>query len=177
VTHPNRVVVDTNVLVVANGKCDQASPECVIRATEFLVNAQRHAVTVLDVGHDIFSEYQNRCSFKGQPGVGNRFFVYLHQAQADPRRVAKVPTHPDGNDSYVEVPPSLADFDRSDHKFIATFIADERRSVIVNSWDSDWREARHDLAAERIRVAELCPDECPAHQRPARKRRNRRSPT
>jgi hypothetical protein len=153
---PSRAVVDTNVLIVANGKSDHASSECVIAAIDFLTHGESDAVIVLDsIGH-IFSEYQNHCSFKGQPGTGDRFFLYLHQRQADVSRVQKVDIHPNDQGSYDEVPRILSDFDRSDHKFVATVIADECRSVLVNCADSDWREAAQGLKQCAVEVVELC---------------------
>ncbi|MFC4589796.1 hypothetical protein [Sphaerisporangium corydalis] len=156
--YPARAVVDSNVLIVANGKSSHSSTECVIAATEFLSYGEKNAVIVLDSSWLIFDEYRKYCSFRGQPGAGDRFFLHLHQTQADPRRVQKVEIHQKEDGSFAEVPDMLSGFDRSDHKFVATVIADRRQSVIVNSSDSDWREAAEKLAKCEIEVIELCPN-------------------
>jgi hypothetical protein len=156
VTLPPRAVVDTNVLIVANGRAGHVPDACVDSAVDFLAHAEKDGVVVLDSLWHIFDEYARHCSYRGQPGVGDRFFLHLHRTQADVRRVAKVDVHPDGLGSYKEIPEALRDFDLSDHKFVAVVVADERRSVIVNCADSDWRQAADALRQHGIEVAELC---------------------
>jgi hypothetical protein len=70
-------VVDTNVLVVANGKAPQAGPECVLACLEALQKVAKHEILVLDETMLIFEEYRQRCSFKGQPGAGDAFFKWV----------------------------------------------------------------------------------------------------
>ncbi|WP_245690844.1 hypothetical protein [Sinosporangium album] len=149
-------MIDTNVLIVSNGEADHVSDECVISAISFLEHAESRGVVVLDNSQQIFEEYQRYCSYRGQPGVGDRFFLHLHLTQADPRRVQKVDITPDGHGSYSEVPDGLRKFDPSDHKFVATVVADGRRSVIVNCADSDWRESAQELNQNQIEVIEIC---------------------
>jgi hypothetical protein len=161
VIHPNRAVVDTNVLIVANGKADHASCDCVMNSVDFLDHARRNAIVVLDAAAAIFDEYERYCSYRGQPGVGDRFFLHLHRSRADVGRVQFVDIHPDGNGSYDEVPTLLSKFDPSDQKFIAAVVADQRRSVIVNCVDSDWAEASAELDESGVQVFELCPDRIP----------------
>ncbi|WP_440070466.1 hypothetical protein [Streptosporangium sp. OZ121] len=170
---PSRAVIDTNVLIVANGKADHVEPGCVISAIDFLEHAEKEGVVVIDSSWHIFEEYEKHCSYKGQPGVGDRFFLHLHRTQADARRVAKVDVNPDGQGSYEEIPETLRGFDPSDHKFVATVIADERRSVIVNCADSDWREASKTLRENEINVVEICANEREENARSnSRKRRS-----
>jgi predicted nucleic acid-binding protein len=156
-TYPRRVVIDTNVLIVANDKADHASNECVLAAVDFLSAVRRNLVVVLDQGGHIFAEYQKYCSFKGQPGLGDRFFLELHRARGNRARVSSVEISIKENESYEEVPDGLSKFDPSDHKFIATVVADGLQSTIVNCVDSDWREAAEALNSSGIRVLELCP--------------------
>lgn len=151
-------MIDTNVLIVANGGSPQASNECVISAVDYLEFAEVKSVVVLDSNLEIFEEYARYCSFRGQPGVGDRFFLYLHRLQADTRRVQKVDIHPDGAGSYDEVPAKLRSFDKSDQKFIATVIADDRNSTVVNCVDSDWSASFATLHSCGISVTELCAD-------------------
>ncbi|MDA0639766.1 MULTISPECIES: hypothetical protein [Nonomuraea] len=146
------------MLIVANGKADHVFSDCTNSAVEFLEHAESDGVVVLDNSWHIFEEYENYCSFKGQPGVGDHFFLHLHRRQADPRHVQKVDITPDGYGSYEEIPDGLRAFDPSDQKFVATVIADERKSVIVNCTDSDWREAARALEQNQIVVMEICGD-------------------
>lgn len=154
-TYPERVVVDTNVLIVANGKADHASDRCVIGAVDFLEHARSDSVVVLDSLGLISDEYQRYCSYRGQPGVGDYFFLHLHRMQGT-RHVHLVDISPDGDGSYLEVPSALRGFDPSDQKFIAAVVADDYRSTIVNCVDSDWREAEDALLEAKILVHQVC---------------------
>lgn len=154
-THPERVVVDTNVLIVANGKAPHASDNCVIRAVEFLEHARTNSVVVMDGLGLISDEYRKYCSYRGQPGVGDFFFLHLHRMQGT-SRVQLVDVTPDGDGSYREVPSALRSFDPSDQKFIAVVVADDYRSEIVNCVDSDWSEAKDALQGAKIQVHQVC---------------------
>jgi len=156
-TLPRRVAIDTNVLIVANGESSQASDECEISAIEFLEFAEAGCLILIDDGYEIFEEYKRYCSFSGQPGVGDHFFMYLHRSQAVSGRVHKVRITPDENGSYAEVPDALAKFDPSDKKFIATVLADNQGAPIVNCVDSDWNESSGPLNACGVHIHELCP--------------------
>ncbi|MEV0623073.1 hypothetical protein AB0I81_57825 [Nonomuraea sp. NPDC050404] len=142
--------MDTNVLIVSNGKADHVSAACAKAAVEFLEHVESRGIVVLDSSWLIFEEYEKHCSYRGQPGVGDRFFLQLHRRQADPRHVHKVEITPDERGSFEEVPEGLQAFDPSDHKFVATVVADGRRSAIVNCADPDWREAVQELKQNDI---------------------------
>ncbi|MFJ5987946.1 hypothetical protein [Lentzea sp. NPDC092896] len=154
---PQRAAIDTNVLIVANGKSPQASDECELAAIEFLEVAESDCVVLIDDGYEIFEEYKRYCNFHGQPGVGDHFFMHLHRSQADASRVHQVRITADGNGSYAEVPAALAKFDPSDKKFIATVLSDGQGAPIVNCVDSDWSESSGPLLASGVHVHELCP--------------------
>ncbi len=156
-TFPARVVIDTNVLIVANEKSPQADPGCVVAAVDFLEYAIRGAVVVLDSGGAVTDEYKKHCSYSGQPGLGDRFFFQLHRMQGDRRHVQFVDIHPDSDGSYREVPEVLHRFDPSDRKFVAVVVADSRQSEVINAVDSDWGEAAEELNAAGVRVCQLCP--------------------
>jgi hypothetical protein len=74
------------------------------------------------------------------------------------QRVQMVDITPDGDGSYLEVPSELQTFDPSDQKFIATVVADDYRSQIVNCVDSDWSEAEDTLRQAKIQVHQVCED-------------------
>ena len=62
------VVVDTNVVLVANGQHADVSPECVKTCALALQGLMRSGRLALDEGFLILREYQN----KTQPKKGNR---------------------------------------------------------------------------------------------------------
>jgi hypothetical protein len=149
-------VIDTNVLIVSNDQASHASPSCVIAAVDFLSVARSELVVILDDNWEIFEEYKRYCSFKGQPGLGDRFFLELYRAMGNRSRVHLVRIHGRHDGSYEEIPSELSNFDPSDLKFVAAVVADNRNSVIVNCVDSDWRESANELAASGIRILEIC---------------------
>lgn len=154
-THPDRVAIDTNVLVAANARDTHASAECVAGSARFLAHAAQHCVVLLDSTWQIVGEYRHKCNASGQPGPGDRFLLHLLRTRADPRRVRMVDITPAGH-GYTEVPATLRAFDPADQKFIAVVVADEKRAAIVNSTDSDWANDAHTLRDAGITVHELC---------------------
>ncbi len=154
--HPERVIIDTNVLIVANERSPQATDECVIAAVDFLEQVRNESVLLLDSENEIYDEYRRYCSHSGQPGMGDAFFLHLHRSQANPEHVAIAEITPVEH-SYAEVPATLSGFDKSDHKFIAVAKTCEDETPIVNCVDSDWSESAALLADEGVRVLELCP--------------------
>ena len=67
-------VVDTNVAVVANGRSEQASPDCVINCNERLDQIMSGEVKlVLDDMWQIIGEYMRNLHASGEPGIGDAF--------------------------------------------------------------------------------------------------------
>ena len=57
----DRIVVDTNVLVVANGNNEQADPECELACIEMLQEAKSgKQVVLLDASNLIMDEYRGQ---------------------------------------------------------------------------------------------------------------------
>ncbi len=71
------VIVDTNVLIVANHKSPQASPQCVLACVRQLQQIQKQDILVLDNLWLIIKEYKANVSDKGQPGVGDAFLKWI----------------------------------------------------------------------------------------------------
>ncbi|MCA9793230.1 MAG: hypothetical protein KC910_15580, partial [Candidatus Eremiobacteraeota bacterium] len=151
-------VVDTNVLVVANGDSDGVGPACVRSCVEALQVVRRGRIT-LDSSGSIIREYLARLPDRsGQPGVGKEFLSHLLATQWDPRRAEQVELHPQG-DSYVEFPddPELGKFDPADRKFVAAARASSSDPTILNATDSDWWYHRQALT-RYVRLGFVCPE-------------------
>lgn len=149
-----RRVVDTNVLVVANGRNTNASSSCRESTIDGLKEIMDHAKIVIDSGGEIIEEYNLYCFAGGQPGLGDEFFrLVLLNYLGKIERVA-VPRNDDG--SYVNFPidPRLNNFDVSDRKFAAT--AKASGAKIVNSTDSDWLNHFDALTQNGIDIEFLC---------------------
>ena len=67
------VVVDTNVILVANNAHAEVSPECVIDCVNRLTELMKSGVLVLDDGYRILREYQKKTSPRKGKGVGDMF--------------------------------------------------------------------------------------------------------
>jgi len=66
-------VIDTNVLLVANGQHDEASPECVSECVRRLQSMQTNGIAVIDDGFRVLGEYQNKTQIAPPKGVGDVF--------------------------------------------------------------------------------------------------------
>ena len=67
-----KAIVDTNVPLVANGKADQASEDCVETCIDKLMEiTQGNVKLVLDDLRRIIGEYRNKLNPGGFPGVGD----------------------------------------------------------------------------------------------------------
>jgi hypothetical protein len=82
---------------------------------------------------------------------------------ANPTRIETVsitpanPADPDGTD-FQEFPddPALADFDRTDRKFVAVCVAHPQHPPILNATDRDWWDFRDALSVHGVLVRFLC---------------------
>lgn len=155
------VVIDTNVAIVANGFHERASEQCIDACIESLLEAQA-SVVLVDDGYRIFDEYRRHLSHAGQPGVGDAFFKWLWNNQANfasCRQVTITPCDPGGR-VFEEFPddPALAGFDRDDRKFVAVALASGEHPWIANAADSDWWIFRSALTKHGVQMQFLCPE-------------------
>lgn len=165
------VVIDTNVLVVANGRHDRASDHCVAASISAL-EAARNTRTLIDEGHSILEEYRLHCSFAGQPGPGDAFFKWLWDNQANLEKCLKIVLTPHPGRGFEEFPADreLATFDRDDRKFVAVALGSGLTPAILNAADTDWYHHRLALERHGLRIRFLCrelmPEEPKTRRRP-----------
>lgn len=88
------VVVDTNVLITANGDASHTNYECMDNSIQKLLLIYNTSKVVLDESSCILAEYQKHLDFKGEPGVGDMFFRWVHDNQANPNICSKVNIQP-----------------------------------------------------------------------------------
>ena len=155
-----RAVVDTNVVVTANGKSPQASLLCRQACVERLLQLKQNGKIVLDDSWLVLREYKDNLSESGQPGVGDAFLLWVLQNWKNPsaselHTLATDPDHPE-NLSVFPVNLDLVDFDRSDRKFAALALVSD--APVWNAVDPDWWEYREALQRNGIQVEFLCPD-------------------
>ena len=156
------VVVDTNVLAVANFQAEQAGPDCVLACIAALETAKRQQIVVIDSRAHIFSEYFRYASRSGQPGLGDAFIKWLWNNQAYATHCEQVDLTPNSCDEgdFQEFPDDrdLDGFDRSDRKFVAVAIGSKHDPKVLNATDTDWWNFRAALERHGVIVNFLCLD-------------------
>ena len=168
------VVIDTNVLVVANGKAaaPHASEKCITlcraRLAEILRGSER---VLLDDKKRIIQEYRRNLNEKGR-GFGDRFWLELkrrfYNPKGYPETVIAVQITPlEGNGTEFEEFPNddaaLSDFHKKDKKFVAVALTYQRdfeeEAPILKADDRGWEEFRAALAAHGVQVDSICEDD------------------
>ncbi len=155
------VVMDTNVAIVANGKTPQASDACIKACIDRLEKIKKSEIMLIDNRRLMIEEYRQHLSHSGQPGAGDAFFKWLWNNQATLSRCRQISITPNNNDRcFDEFPdsPELANFDRSDRKFVATALASGSQPCILNASDTDWWEFRESLSHHNICIEFICPE-------------------
>lgn len=154
------VVVDTNVPLVANGKAEQAGWECEDACIHAWIQVQAERRTLLDDKGLIIKEYRQKLSHSGQPGLGDAFFKWLHENQANSQHCRTVPVTVHADRGFAEFPddPRLEKFDKDDRKFVAVARASETGPQVLDATDTDWWHDRETLAEHGIQIVFLCPE-------------------
>lgn len=157
-------IVDTNVLMVANGTAEQVSVECRQKAIQLLNRLRREGILVLDNQWEIVQEYKRNVSPSGQPGVGDAFLKWVLTNLKNSERCRLVPIAPDSSKGYREFPddPALNTFDRDDRKFVAVAISHRNlHGEVPPIWNatSDWWLYRHALEDNGLLIEFLCDEQ------------------
>lgn len=155
------VVIDTNVLLVAEGQHEDISDTCRKACTNSLTTIRENNVVVLDDGYRILNEYQNKIDTKRGKGVGAAFLKWLFQNLANPRHVQQVHVNESKADQFKEFPLTALEsqFDRSDRKFPAVANAHPAKPPILQAADCKWLDWWKTLEAAGIRVEFVCLDD------------------
>lgn len=161
---PKKCLVDTNVPKTANLATQPASEEdipnaCILACIEAIEHIINNGGLVIDAGDEIFDEYRQQLSMKGQPGIGDSFMKWVHDHRYSEDFTCRVSITQEG-ESYEEFPVhnGLIDFDKSDRKFVAAANAHPDKPPILQATDSKWWHWQQALAEAGIAVNFLCPD-------------------
>jgi hypothetical protein len=155
------VVVDTNVLLVANGQHPDVGAACVAKCSRRLMNLMIGDRIAIDDGFEILKEYQNKTSHRTGKKPGDAFLKWLLQNNRNPQRCVQVHLTPHAKRRYASFPddPRLVTFDRDDRKFVAVAVAHPEKPPILQAADSKWRGWSAALGDHQVRVEFLCPDD------------------
>lgn len=164
------VIIDTNVLVVANGRdaAPQSTEKCVILCRVRLAEISRGSEKgLLDDKRRIIQEYKNNLNEKGR-GHGDRFWLELiRRMWREEEKFIRVSiTSLAGNGTDFEEFPnddaSLKNFHKKDRKFVAVALAYQHNSgqeaPILIADDSGWKEFNTALANHGVYVDSICDD-------------------
>ena len=160
----NAVVVDTNVIVVANNASEQVSEECVTCCQERLKQIQRGSKKlIIDDDDLIIREYRRNVKPKTQSRSGDLFWLWVVRHQWYQEQCIRVIITPSRNGTnFEEFPadPALSDFDTDDRKFIAVAVAYKRdahqNAVILQAVDSKWYAFRDALEQNGLKIEFVC---------------------
>lgn len=159
-----RKILDTNVLIHADGNRSPQTPAACIEKCRFLLFTciTSSFQIVIDVGahgSDVLAEYRANLSDGGYMDV---FMRWLLNHLADERYVLNIPlTRRDTND-YEEFPndPALNKFDPKDRKWIALAVAhyqyEDETAPVAQSADMKWREFVEAFSRHHVEIEFLC---------------------
>jgi hypothetical protein len=152
------VVVDTNVILVANEAHADVSPECVMECVKQLQSLMLSGSIAIDDAYRIIKEYQSKTNPRKGKGAGDVFLKWVLTHLADPNRVHLVAITEIAKDRFHEFPvPDLeANFDRSDRKFAAVANAHAQKPPIWQAVDCKWLDWWPNLHAAGVTVEFLC---------------------
>ncbi len=151
-------VVDTNVVLVANGQHADVSPECVIACVRTLQDVMRSGTLALDDSFQILLEYQNRTQPKKGNRPGDAFVKWALRHRSNPNLVVEVPLEEHEVRGFESFPDDaeLIKFDAPDRKFVAVSAAHPDRPPIAQAADSKWLDWAPALQRHGIQVEFLC---------------------
>lgn len=152
------VVLDTNVVHVANGETSQAGPGCVTACVDRMERIkQGKERLVLDDQDRILKEYPTP---PGQLGAGHAFVKWVWTNRYSPAFCELVAIHRHEARGFVEFPEDadLATFDADDRKFVAVALAGQGSPPIVNATDTGWRDHQEVLARHGVHIDFICPE-------------------
>jgi hypothetical protein len=152
------VVIDTNVILVANGQHADVRDDCVAACARHLHSVMGSGKVVIDDAYRILSEYQN----KSLPALGKRpgdaFVKWLLRNNANPERCDQVSLVDHDERGFESFPDDerLLNFDPPDRKFVAVAVVHPKRPPISQAADSKWLGWAIALGEHGVRVEFLC---------------------
>ncbi|MEY2891321.1 MAG: hypothetical protein RJA98_1229 [Pseudomonadota bacterium] len=153
-----KAVIDTNVLLVANGQHPNVSEDCVTECVKRLLLMQQKGVPVVDDGYRILGEYRHKTSLSPPKGVGDVFLKWLLR-QSGTARVEQVSLNETAANCFTEFPDLALEplFDAADRKFAAVAHAHPDKPEIWQAADCKWLDWWRALKDRGVEVVFLCP--------------------
>jgi len=156
--NPVTYVVDTNVLLVANGQHPDVSLACVMTCREWLTRLMAEGRVALDDAYAIVNEYQHKTHASDGQGVGDAFVRWVLHHHDDAARCDLIHLDPHVQRGFLSFPVDvdLNHFDDSDRKFVAVAHAHPERPPILQAADSKWLDWAPHLGEHGVQIRFLC---------------------
>jgi len=153
-----KAVIDTNVLLVANGDHADVSTDCRVECVRRLLALQASGVAVIDDGFRILGEYLNKTQVNPPKGVGDVFLKWLLREANNSARVEQVTITETADTCFAEFPDPVLQptFDAPDRKFAAVAHAHPDRPPVWQAADCKWLDWWQPLRAYGVQVEFLC---------------------
>jgi hypothetical protein len=165
------VVVDTNVILVANGQHGAVSETCITACGSRLRDIMQGGRVAIDSEYLILNEYRK----KTEPHVGKRagdiFLRWLLRNNANQKRCDQVALKVHDERGFESFPEdaSLGNFDPPDRKFVAVAAAHLDKPPILQATDSKWVDWAPALTMHGVKVDFLCPEDIGAFDKNKKK--------
>lgn len=168
-------VVDTNVILVANGQHEDVSDACVVACAQRLNDIVQGGGVVLDDGYRILKEYQNKSAPYSGKRVGDAFLKWLLRNAENPSRCEKVALVEHSERGFESFPDDerLANFDLSDRVFVAVAAAHPDKPNILQATDSKWLDWAPALEGNGLTIEFLCRADIRAFDEAKKKRKDK----
>ena len=151
-------IVDTNVILIANGQHPGVSEDCLETCIERLLALKQHGRYAIDDAFEILKEYQHKTEPRRGSRVGDQFVLWVLQNKANTKRCDQIHIVPDPEREWEEFPDDadLSDFDRPDRKFVAVAIRHPEHPSILQAADAKWLGWNSALKRHGVAVDFLC---------------------
>jgi hypothetical protein len=156
-----KAVIDTNVLLVANGQHADVSPACVTACVARLQAMGKAGITVIDDDFRILREYLNKTSIDPTKGVGDVFLKNLLRHVGNAKKCEQIGLTETGVNEFAEFPDHALQpaFDAPDRKFAAVAHAHMDKPPVWQAADCKWLDWWPALQAKGIHIEFLCADD------------------
>lgn len=154
-----KAVIDTNVLLVAEGKHNNVTDDCLENCVKALKLIKDKGVVVIDDEFRILCEYQNKLDNTSKKMPGSAFLKWLLQNKKNKRKVHVVSITELEQDIFNEFPDMTLQyrFDPPDRKFVAVAAAHPHMPPVWQAVDCKWLNWWEELLCYGVEVKFCCP--------------------
>ena len=152
------VVIDTNVIVVADNGHSECGADCLSACIDRLERVKKFETVVVDEGFQIISEYLRQVCTSGKAKTpGGEFLKWLMHNLSNADHCLKIKLNQTGHGLFSESPAGFHGFDKDDLKFLAVANTVIPKPTILQAVDTKWDAWSKEFNAAGITIENLCP--------------------